>query len=168
MNPPNLFGGIFISPQIINPMKNPNIQEIKLHYSANTSNEPITIKSSQEAFKAFKNIFDKNTLAIREEFNIIYLNRANKVIGTYKDFKGGITGVVVDLRIIFAVAVKCLAVNILIAHNHPSNNLTPSEEDRDLTNKIKEAGRILDINLMDHLILGTDNNYVSFVQEGWM
>ena len=149
-------------------MKNPNIQEIKLHYIANTSNEPITIKSSQEAFEAFKNIFDENTLAIREEFNIIYLNRANKVIGTYQDFKGGITGVAVDLRLIFAVALKCLAVTIIVAHNHPTNNLKPSQEDLDITQKLHDAGKILDINLMDHLILGTDNNYVSFVQEGWL
>ena len=149
-------------------MKNPNIQEIKLHYIANTSNAPITIKSSQEAFKAFKNIFDKNTLAVREEFNIIYLNRANKVIGTYQDFKGGITGVAVDLRLIFAVALKCLAVTIIVAHNHPTNNLKPSQEDLDITQKLHDAGKILDIKLMDHLILGTDNNFVSFVQEGWM
>ena len=149
-------------------MKNPNIQEIKLHYIANTSNEPITIKSSQEAFKAFKNIFDENTLAVREEFNIIYLNRANKVIGTYQDFKGGITGVPVDLRIIFSIALKCLAVTIIVAHNHPTNNLKPSQEDLDITQKLHDAGKILDIKLMDHLILGTYNNYVSFVQEGWM
>ncbi len=149
-------------------MKNPNIQEIKLHYIANISNDPITITSSQEAFEAFKNIFDPNTLAIREEFNILYLNRANKLIGSYQDFKGGITGVAIDLRIIFSIALKCLAVNIIVAHNHPSNNLKPSEEDLELTQKLHDAGKILDINLMDHLILGTDNNYVSFVKEGWM
>jgi DNA repair protein RadC len=149
-------------------MKNPNIQEIKLHYIANISNDSITITSSEEAFNAFKQIFDPNTLAIREEFNILYLNRANKLIGSYQDFKGGITGVAIDLRIIFSIALKCLAVNIIVAHNHPSNNLKPSEEDLELTQKIHEAGKILDINLMDHLILGTDNNYVSFVKEGWM
>ncbi len=149
-------------------MKNPNIQEIKLHYIANISNDAITITSSDEAFNAFKQIFDPNTLAIREEFNILYLNRANKLIGSYQDFKGGITGVAIDLRIIFSIALKCLAVNIIVAHNHPSNNLKPSEEDLELTQKIHEAGKILDINLMDHLILGTDNNYVSFVKEGWM
>ncbi len=149
-------------------MKNPNIQEIKLHYIANTSNVPITIKSSQEAFEAFKNIFDKNTLAIREEFNIIYLNRANKVIGTYQDFKGGITGVAVDLRLIFAVALKCLAVTIIVAHNHPTNNLKPSQEDLDITQKLHDAGKILEIKLLDHLILGTDGSYVSFTDEGWL
>ncbi len=149
-------------------MKNPNIQEIKLHYSENLNAQPITIKSSQDAYEAFKLIFNPNTLAIREEFNIIYLNRANKVIGTYQDFKGGITGVAVDLRLIFAVALKCLAVTIIVAHNHPTNNLKPSQEDLDITQKLHDAGKILDINLMDHLILGTDNNYVSFVKEGWM
>lgn len=149
-------------------MKNPNIQEIKLHYSPQTCLKQVKISNSNEAFEAFKLIFDPNTLAIREEFNIIYLNRANNVIGTYKDFRGGITGVVIDLRIIFSIAVKCLAVSILVAHNHPSNNLKPSQEDLDLTQKLHEAGNLLDINLVDHLILGTDNNFVSFVQEGWM
>jgi DNA repair protein RadC len=149
-------------------MKNPNIQEIKLHYIANKSNQPVTIKSSQEAFEAFKNIFDENTLAVREEFNIIYLNRANKVIGTYQDFKGGITGVAVDLRLIFAVALKCLAVTIIVAHNHPTNNLKPSQEDLNITQKLHDAGKILEIKLLDHLILGTDGSYVSFTDEGWL
>ena len=128
-------------------MKNPNIQEIKLHYSQQTSVKPVKISNSNEAFDAFKQIFDPNTLAVREEFNIIYLNRANNVIGTYKDFRGGITGVVIDLRIIFSIAVKCLAVGIMVAHNHPSNNLLSLQEDGDLIRKIKEARKLLGISL---------------------
>ena len=149
-------------------MKIPNIQEFKLHCTPNAIEDPITIETSRDAFEAFKYIFDQNMLAVREEFNVIYLNRANQVIGTYQDFRGGITGVAIDLRIIFSIALKCLAVTIVVAHNHPTNNLKPSDDDLELTQKIFDAGKILDIDLMDHLILGTNNNYVSFTDEGWM
>jgi DNA repair protein RadC len=90
------------------------------------------------------------------------------VIGCLRLSKGGLTGTVVDLRILFGTALKAMASSIVIAHNHPSNNLQPSDADLDLTKKIKEAGKLLDINLLDHLILGTDDNYVSFANEGWL
>ena len=89
-------------------------------------------------------------------------------MGCLRLSKGGLTGTVVDLRILFGTALKAMASSIVIAHNHPSNNLQPSDADLDLTKKIKEAGKLLDINLLDHLILGTDDNYVSFAEKGWL
>jgi DNA repair protein RadC len=99
---------------------------------------------------------------------VLLLNRANRVLGCLKLSKGGLTGTVVDLRILHGTAFKAMASGIIIAHNHPSNNLTPSKEDKELTKKIKEAGQFLDINLIDHLILGTEGNYVSFTDESWL
>jgi DNA repair protein RadC len=96
------------------------------------------------------------------------MNRANRVIGGLKAFKGGISATVVDHRIIFATALKVLSSGIVIAHNHPSGNLEASEEDLKLTKKIKEAGELLDIRLIDHLILGIKDDYSSFMEKGWI
>jgi len=142
-----------------------SIQEIQIHY-CNIASKSIAIQNSKQAFEVFKEIFDDNTITFQEEFKVLYLNRANKVIGVYQGFKGGIIGVVVDTRIIFSIALKCLAVTIIVAHNHPSGNLNPSEEDIDLTRKLKSAGKFLDINVLDHLILTPQGEYLSFADEG--
>ncbi len=147
-------------------MKNTLINEVSLIYPKSKETEQIFIRNSKQAFEVFKDMFDENTITFQEEFKVLYLNRANKVIGAYQGFKGGITGVVVDTRIIFSIALKCLAVTVIVAHNHPSGNLTPSEEDKDLTRKLKSAGKFLDINVLDHLILSPQGEYLSFADEG--
>lgn len=98
-------------------------------------------------------------MEFREEFYMLLLNRANRLIGWYRVSQGGITGTVADIRIIFSIALKCLASSIVVAHNHPSGNLQPSHADKDLTRKIKEAGELLDINLIDHMILTVDSSF---------
>lgn len=95
------------------------------------------------------------------------LNRANKVLGYYLVSIGGLTGTVVDQRIIFQVALKANACSIILAHNHPSGQLTPSQADIDLTKKIVSAGQFLDITVLDHIILTAENSY-SFADEGLM
>jgi DNA repair protein RadC len=80
--------------------------------------------------------------------------------------KGGISGTVTDVRVILQAAIKTNASGIIVCHNHPSGNLNPSESDSKLTQKIKEAGNIMDIQLLDHLILTTDDNYYSFADNG--
>ena len=96
------------------------------------------------------------------------LNLANRVLGCLKLSKGGLTGTVVDLRILYGTALKAMASSIIIAYNHPSNNLTPSKEDQELTKKIKEAGEFLDINLLDHLFINTRGEYLSFANKGML
>jgi DNA repair protein RadC len=98
---------------------------------------------------------------------VMYLNRANKVLGVYMMSKGGVSGTVADPRLILAVALKTAACNIVLCHNHPSGNLKPSRQDEELTSKIKEAGRYMDIKVMDHLIIGEDY-YYSFADEGML
>jgi DNA repair protein RadC len=100
-----------------------------------------------------------------EEFWIIYLNKQNKVIGKEKISAGGIAGTVADIRIIFKSAVDRLATGILLAHNHPSGNLNPSDQDIELTRKLNEAGKVLDIQVVDHLII-SHSGYYSFADEG--
>lgn len=86
--------------------------------------------------------------------------------GIYEISSGGITGTLVDLRILFAVVLKSLSTSIILAHNHPSGNLKPSEADKRLTNKIKSASELLDIKLLDHVIIIPNGSYYSFADEG--
>ena len=100
-----------------------------------------------------------------EEFWLLMLNRANSVIKKELISRGGVAGTVVDTKIIFKTAVDNMATSIIICHNHPSGNLKPSEADLKITKNIKEAGKIMDIALLDHLII-TENGFYSFVDEG--
>lgn len=102
-----------------------------------------------------------------EEFWVIYLNRGNFIIDKKCMSKGGISGTVVDIRIILKQAIESLASSIILCHNHPSGNLKPSNEDILLTRKCKEAALLLDIKLLDHLIFH-ENKYFSFCDEGML
>ncbi|MEO5912197.1 MAG: DNA repair protein RadC [Pelobium sp.] len=100
-----------------------------------------------------------------EEFWIILLNRANKVLNKVLISKGGQAGTVADPKIIFKAALENNAANIILSHNHPSGNLKPSQADVDLTKKLKQAGKLIDISILDHVIF-TDAGYFSFADEG--
>jgi len=93
------------------------------------------------------------------------LNHAHKALGIYEISSGGIAGTVVDLRLIFSAALKANATSLMMIHNHPSGNLTASEADKQITQKVKEAGRLLDITLLDSLIITTES-YYSFADQG--
>lgn len=94
------------------------------------------------------------------------MNRSNAVLGILSVSKGGISGTVTDIRIIFQAAIKANASGIIVCHNHPSGNMNPSESDTKITHKIKEAGAIMDIQLLDHLIITMDGDYYSFADNG--
>lgn len=100
-----------------------------------------------------------------EEFWVIMLNRSNRILKKNKISLGGVHGTVADPKIIFKAALEELASGIIVAHNHPSGNLTPSQQDIDLTKKLKESGKLLEIQLLDHLIVA-GKNYYSFADEG--
>ena len=100
-----------------------------------------------------------------EEFWILYLNNSNKVISKSQLSKGGITGTLVDVRLVFKTALEMGATSLILCHNHPSGALTPSDADKQITRKLKEAGDSLEIKVLDHLIV-TENHYFSFVDEG--
>ncbi len=120
------------------------------------------IASSNDAFELLHaELSDLNT----EEFWIILMNRANKVIKKIRISSGGISGTVADSRVIFKAAIDNLASAIILAHNHPSGNLKPSQADINLTKKIKDSGNILDIPVLDHIIIA-ENSYFSFADEG--
>lgn len=100
-----------------------------------------------------------------EEFWILYLNNSNKVISKSQLSKGGITGTLVDVRLVFKTALETGATSLILCHNHPSGALTPSDADKQITRKLKLAGDSLEIKVLDHLIV-TENHYFSFVDEG--
>ena len=124
------------------------------------------INSSKEAFNIFNSVWDQDAIAAQEHFNIMLLNNSNRVKGIFLLSSGGITATLVDIRILFAVVLKSLSTAVIIAHNHPSGSLHPSTADKRLTEKIKNAGELLDIKLLDHLILTPNNEYYSFTDEG--
>jgi DNA repair protein RadC len=100
-----------------------------------------------------------------EEFWIVLLNRANVVIGKHRISSGGVSGVVVDAKMVFRPAIEALASHIILVHNHPSGQLRPSQKDIDLTKKLQEAGKTLDIAVTDHVIIAHSGFY-SFVESG--
>ena len=124
------------------------------------------INSSQDAADLLFQHWDKRTIQVQESFKVVLLNNSNKVKGIYQLSKGGITGTIVDLRILFAVVLKSLSVAIILTHNHPSGTLKASEADRKITEKIKKAGEFLDIKVLDHLIITPNGEYYSFADEG--
>jgi len=99
-----------------------------------------------------------------EEFWVLFLNNSNKVVAKSQISKGGLTATIVDIRLVFKSALELASVGIIVCHNHPSGKLLPSTADKQLTQKIKEAGSILDIKLLDHLII-TEKAYFSFADE---
>jgi DNA repair protein RadC len=122
----------------------------------------LKINSSQSVFDIMQPLLGE---LAHEEFWIIYLNNANKIISKFQLSKGGITGTLVDVRLVFKTALSLGAVGIILTHNHPSGTLKPSESDKQITQKLKIAGEQLDIKVLDHLII-TETNYFSFSDEG--
>jgi DNA repair protein RadC len=156
-----------------------HLPEIRLAYKKSNV-QAIHISSSQEAAKTFRSIFDEDTLPLFETFSVIFTNRANKTVGWMEVSKGGVSGTVVDVRLILKAALDCLASGILLCHNHPSGNPTPSSADIALTKKVKEASKLFDVTILDHIILvpvassdlvnecevATSKTYYSFADEG--
>lgn len=101
-----------------------------------------------------------------EEFWVILLNRANRVIKKIKISQGGVSGTVMDVRIVLRECVNGLASGFIACHNHPSGNNSPSDSDIRITQKLKEAGALLDVQMLDHLIIARGNSYYSFADNG--
>lgn len=122
------------------------------------------IKNSGDAYEHFLPVLADLR---HEEFWVLYLSNANRVVAREKLSQGGMTGTVTDIRILFRKALQWHATGVILGHNHPSGNLEPSAADRKLTHKIIEAGKLMDVFVLDHLIL-ISNDYVSFADEGWI
>lgn len=136
--------------------------EIGRRRAAQEIPEKPQITSSRDAYQVLKiHLSDLRT----EEFWALFLNQNNRVIHISQLTQGGISQSLVDLRVLFKIAMDHFATGIIVSHNHPSGNLKPSQEDINITKKIREAGDLLNIQLLDHLII-TQNSYLSFADEG--
>lgn len=139
--------------------------EISVNYKTkNKFKEMPHIDNSYAAEQLFRKIWS-NKIEHVEEMYMILLNTANKSLGYSKVSTGGVSGTLVDVKVIFQIAIIGNASSFILAHNHPSGNLKPSNADIILTKKIKEAGKIMEIKLIDHLIL-TKEGYLSLADEG--
>ena len=138
--------------------------ELGRRWSITSPRERTTISNSKEAYECFLPLIDDPT---KEHFMVAYLNQGNKVIKKERISIGGITKTMADPKVIFKTALLKEATALVICHNHPSGVTRPSTEDKQLTKKIISAGKILDISVLDHLIIG-ENSYFSFAENGMM
>ena len=127
------------------------------------------ITGSKDAAELFRLFIDEDTIECYEQSVVLYLNRANNTIGWFKVSQGGLAGTVIDVRLIFATGLGMLSTSMILCHNHPSGNLNPSEQDAKITRQVKEAGKILDMPILDHIIIAPNTkDYFSFADEGYL
>jgi DNA repair protein RadC len=141
------------------------VAEVQITYSSKTkASERQKVINSRSANDILKPFFE-DIMEYREGMYLLMMNRANKVLGVSELSKGATSGTLCDAKILFTTALKANAHKIILAHNHPSGNLRPSQQDINLTRKINEGARLLDIELTDHLIMSSEG-YMSFGDEG--
>ncbi len=140
---------------------NSKVSEIAVSYKTSVKpSEQFQITGSNDAEKVFREIWSDD-MELREEFYMILLNRNSRVIGWYRISQGGVNETSVDPKLVFSIALKCLASSIIVAHNHPSGSLTPSTTDKNITERLTQGAQILGMQLLDHLII-TKDSYYSF------
>ena len=140
------------------------VGEVELSYKPKIKNLHKII-SSEDAYKYLLPTYKEGTICYKEYFKVLFLNQANQVLGYTLISEGGITETSVDVRVILQAALLTNSVALVIAHNHPSGNLKPSQEDIKITKQVKDAAQLMRIRVLDHLIL-TDTGYYSFSDEG--
>ena len=144
------------------------VNEVEIVYKNRIPFEDrIQITSSSTAYDILRQSWDDNRIELVEQFKILLLDRRHTCLGVSDIATGGITGCLVDPRIIFATALKTRASSLILAHNHPSGTLKPSEADLDLTRKLMQGGKLLEISVIDHLIV-TPHRYCSLADDGLM
>lgn len=140
------------------------VGEVELSYKSTTKSRN-TIQTSADAHQILLPTYKEGTMDYKEYFKVLFLNQANHVLGYTLISEGGITETSVDVRVILQAALLTNSVAIILAHNHPSGNLKPSQEDIKITRVIKDAATLMRITVLDHLIL-TSKGYYSFMDEG--
>lgn len=136
------------------------VSEVELVYKSKvpTHQMPL-VQNAAQAYQVLKTAWNENTIELREEFKVLLLNNAAKVLGIYHAFAGQGKAVLVDVRLVFTATMKANATGIIIAHNHPSGHLKPSNSDRSLTHKVKFVAELMDIAFVDHLIVSHESFY---------
>jgi DNA repair protein RadC len=136
--------------------------EVKLTYISRVkASERIQIKNAEDAARLFFQDWDMSTIEHIEEVKMIMLNRSNQVLGIAHLTRGGLTGSIIDVRVIMQYAIKANAASVILAHNHPSGSLEASEADKKVTSNVKGALQLVNIELLDHLILNNEERYAT-------
>ena len=145
---------------------NNEVSEVKLTYKSKVkASERPKVRDSKASYDILLKHFDDDTIEYKESLKMLLLNRANKVLGVMDISNGGTAGTTADIKVIMQCALLGNANGIILCHNHPSGNLQPSSEDIIVTQKVKSACNVMDIQLLDHIIL-TSEHYYSFADEG--
>lgn len=146
--------------------RSPKMSEIKAVYRSRTkSRERTQILEAQTAVDYLREVWNKDALELTEDFLMVCLNTRHQAIGWVKISSGGFDSAPVDLRVVFSLALQAGASALIFAHNHPSGVVEPSEEDKRLTGRLKDAGTLLGIRVLDHIILHKDASF-SFAENG--
>lgn len=140
------------------------VAEIEIRYKPLITNRT-TITSSSLAYELIKSLWNTETICFQENFAALFFNTSKKVIGWRVLSTGTMNKCIVDIKLLASLALHCMATEVMIVHNHPSGNLNPSACDKDLTQTIKAALKLIDVTLLDHLII-TEEGYYSFSDEG--
>jgi DNA repair protein RadC len=142
------------------------VAEVELVYRSKVKHHdrPVVVHNT-DAYTIFLEHWNAGTIELIEEFKLLLLNRAHRVLGICALSRGGMTGTIIDPKLVFITALKTAATSIILCHNHPSGNLRPSERDKQITQQLKEAGALLEIRVLDHLIISGEG-YYSFADEG--
>lgn len=143
---------------------NYQLPEITLKFKAGNYTKH-KISCSKTCATLLREMYDADTLEYTESFIVLLLNKQNETIGWNKISQGGLSSVLVDIRVLFTVALQAGATSMIISHNHPSGTLVASDQDLALTRRVAEAGKLLDIHLLDHIII-TANDYSSLADKG--
>lgn len=141
------------------------VAEIQLKYKPKMS--PQLVTSSTDIYQFLMNrVYDEDTIGYKESFKVLLLNNSLKVIGFATVSEGGLTATIVDVRVVMQVALVCNATAIVLTHNHPSGITCPSVQDDNITRQIKEACKIMNISLIDHVIVTPFDGYYSYSDQG--
>ena len=140
------------------------VAEIEINYKPLITDHTI-IKSSSQAYELINSLWNKETINLQEQFAALFFNQSKKMIGWRVISTGNMTTCIVDIKLLVSLALHCMATHVVIVHNHPSSNLKPSQSDEDITKTIKDALKLIDVQVMDHLII-SENGYYSFSDEG--
>lgn len=140
------------------------VAEIEISYKPLITDHTI-IKSSSQAYELINSLWNKETINLQEQFAALFFNQSKKMIGWRVISTGNMTKCIVDIKLLVSLALHCMCTHVVIVHNHPSGNLKPSQSDEDITKTIKDALKLIDVQVMDHLII-TECGYYSFSDEG--
>lgn len=143
-------------------------QEVEVRLVKERTANYVKVRSSREVYNFLMgNVYDNEEMDTYEMFYVMFMNNANKIVGVYRHSQGGMTGTLVDIRLVLVTALKMGAVSMILSHNHPSGTLIASQSDKLLTKKMQKGAETIDMKVLDHVIV-TQDGYFSFADENLM